>query len=96
MELLEEGWPVEEVGEIVLDVSVRTTHSPRWEDILTERGELKPMSVMRGPPRILDPATMVDFNQLVREYLSTWVTTNLDEISDCTPLIHGKHVTTTA
>ena len=41
MELLEEGWPVEEVGEIVLDVSVRTTHSPRWEDILTERGELK-------------------------------------------------------
>jgi len=89
MELLNDGWTENDTAE-VLGVSVRSIE--RWEVNLEVKGEVNPRSVLRGRPRILDPAVMEDLLALVGESPTLY----LDEIVDYLSVIHNIYISRTA
>ncbi|KAH7918421.1 hypothetical protein BV22DRAFT_979142, partial [Leucogyrophana mollusca] len=89
LELLTEGWTADEVSD-VLRVSCRSIR--RWEAKMEESGCVDPPSVLRGCPRLLDPAVVEDLHGLILGSPSLY----LNEIQEYLALFHDLCISTTA
>jgi transposase len=89
LELLQEGWEMEEVVE-VLNVSAKSIGC--WSDNLNVHGCVDPPSVRRGRPQILTAAMTEDLPALIQESPFLF----LDKLREWLAIYHNQPISTMA